>query len=257
MNHRKFAWILFILLSFHLYAFGDSESFMPFESDDVYLDYSYNFVPLGINEKLSYRYDKKELTVYAKNHRSGELRVLGKWSNVYWGSLEFTQDRKKMLFGYYKKGDNYPIFILDAKEGTVEYLFNTPKMMKTSISFSYLIGFDYAYYRETRDAPDSDDKAPFRFILMDIMNNRFERYVYWDIHKRLLGGGVDLLRSTDPNYDFHFLYEVEQTLWADSYYNIETDTLDVIMDDTTLGNWRSYSYEKTEEERGFFPPEKE
>lgn len=254
MYIRQLCIFFLFLITLSIHAYGNSDKDIPFPIDNDYLNYSYSFEPLTGNEQLTYEYEKKELTVFAKN-QEGELRWLGNWTNVYWGSIRFSQDRTKMFFGNYSKGYYYPLFILDGHEGNVDYLFDTTQLLIIDGSLSYLLGFDYDYYNEIKNIESSDGSFTYRFVLIDLERDCLKRYVYWKIDRKRPGGGITLLRSLDAKFDFHILFEVEQTVWAEAYYNIESEKVEITMDDTNLENWRPHSYDKTDEERGFYPPE--
>lgn len=247
---RRFI-IVFVLLiiTSELTANGNVEA-LPLERDAEYIDYSYKFDRLDSNEELAYSYKNKKLTIYAKSDDINK-RVIGIWENVYWGGIEFSSNRRKMVFGYYKKDFYYPLFLLDGDCGYVKYLFNTPNTSITNNDLSYLLCVDYNYNKK---AQNEKTDGTFRFMLININDLELSNYVYWDLHERL-GGSLRTFRSSDPLFNFRFVYSVESTLWADAYYNIETDELKTIVDDTLIQEWRSFKYKPTYEELGYIEPE--
>ncbi len=245
--------ILLVLSSLNLYAYGKKEEPFPYDRDPQYIDYKYDFKPLEENETLFLKYGDRRLSVYARSS-NGSTRLIGTWDNAGWASWIFSEDRKTMLFGLKKRGLYYPRFILNGSKGNVKYLFECPNVNKVTIDFKYLVGKDYSFFRESYATIESQKAVEFRYAVIDLRKNKFVGYINWKID-RGLGGSVTILRSIRPNYDIRIIYKVEGTLWAECYYNIEEKKLDIVLDDTALGKWRSYPVEYTDEETGWVPPE--
>jgi hypothetical protein len=188
-----------------------------------YENYMFIFEKMAENESLTYQNVNFKLEngsfvdkISALNNRTKRERLIGYW-NV--NMLQFSYDRKKLIFTIEGPGRFESLFLLDGGAGTVTYLFDVPGSAMTSRDLRYLM---------FSDAPPHDERGE-PFVLIDVFEKKMIRTIYWKIAP-LDGGGRRIFRSTNPEYDFRIDCEVERTLYATSYYKIATDVLCVTLD---------------------------
>jgi hypothetical protein len=211
-----------------------------------YINYLSKFNKLRDSEILSYEYGEfisggKRCTfkVYARNTENGQERIIGYWDTPY-RCYQFSEMRRKMVFGIRNQGRFNPFFLIDGDAGNIIYLFDVDSSGMTSKDLGYLL-----YY----DGP-GDEIHGEPFVLIDLAESKVIKKLYWKIAP-LIGGWQMILRSSNPAYDFRIDYGVEANLYATCYYNIVADKLDVALDDTRLPYARELEREKvTLEEMG-------
>jgi hypothetical protein len=197
---------------------------------EEYKDFLYNFEKLADDEILSYEFeyftlDNKEYTfkVFADNVNTNAKRLIGYWRTPY-AAYQFSYNRKSLVFFEYSRKRNCPLFLLDGNAGTVKYLMHMNTGAITTRDLKYLF-YDSGSY----------DPSVHNFTLIDLEKMEIVRTVRWGVHPRW-GGGTSVFRSIDRKYDFRMDYSVEKVLYATCYYNISTDELKVVLNDTTDEN---------------------
>jgi hypothetical protein len=197
---------------------------------EEYKDYLYNFEKLADNEILSYEFefftlDNKEYTfkVFADNVNTNARRLIGYWRTPY-AAYQFSYNRKSLVFFEYSRERDCPLFLLDGNAGTVKYLMHMNTGAITSRDLKYLLYGSGSY-----------DPSIRNFTLIDLGKMKIVKTIQWSIYPRW-GGGTSVFRSINRNYDFRMDYNVEGILYATCYYNISTDELKVVLNDTTDEN---------------------
>jgi hypothetical protein len=210
-------------------------------------NYSYIFEKLDDEEILSYMWEESEMdgkkySVKFLVENESRKRLIGYWY-VPWGAFQFSSDRRSLVFFQYTTDykNPYPLFFMDGNNGSVKYLFDVRSDAMTNRYLSYIM---YHY-----GPNDSVDAIHFRII--DLYGLTLTRTVKWNVHERE-GGGPVILRSLNPEYDFRIEYQVEGSVYAECYYNVQNDELNVIFDDTGLPYERELRRPHSREEIGFY-----
>jgi hypothetical protein len=195
--------------------------------NEEYNDYLYRFEKLADDEILSYEFGHftlgdQEYTfkVFAVKINTNEKRLIGYWRTPYAG-YQFSYDRKSLVFFEYSRERDRPLFLLDGNSGTVKYLMHMNTGAITTRDLKYLF-----YGSGSRDPSMRD------FTLIDLEKMEIVRTIRWHVYPRW-GGGTRIFRSLDSNYDFRMDYSVERVLYATCYYNISTDEIKIVLNDTT------------------------
>ena len=187
---------------------------------------SFSFEPLAKEETFAYKVvDDNKLTLFAKINVSGNLRLIGTWSNVnYWSGpiscvdgLDFSLDRKYCYFWIwdedYSKGT---IFFVDGPKGTATPIVeNIKSSYRSSSSGEYLIYAD----------PDKEVSAPnnHKFVIIDAFDSYKKTDVTWDIDD--YGGSFGFMRVGNTDNFRILLVDEGYSVIATAVVNPATGTL--------------------------------
>lgn len=218
MNRQLF--LIFCFAFCKLFAFAHEDLRKSIE----YENYIFRFEKLAENEILTCQYGKFKLgnenftdKISALNSQTKGERPIGYWNARI---LQFSEDRKKLIFAIRGPGRFSPLFTLDGTVGTVTYLFDMDSSAMTSKDLRYLM---------FSDAPADEEGEPF--VLIDLYEKKKLRVIYWKITPRD-GCWRRIFRSINPEYDFRIDYGVEHVLYATCYYKVATDNLHITFDHT-------------------------
>jgi hypothetical protein len=197
-------------------------------ADDEYFDLKKN---AGIQEYLEGQYPDYNVKISAGNIENGQERLLGYvFSSPH--AHQISAERKSGVFFYQTQTVNHPLFIINANEGTIKYLMDVTLTARTTPDMQYLM-YDLPHLvDETKPAYDDSyiiDNTSQRFALVDLETLEIIRIIEWNRNVDV-GGGFQIFRSLEPEYDFRIDYYIESGTYGTAYYSIERDELNVIFD---------------------------
>jgi hypothetical protein len=239
--------LLNFIFVFLLFSISECQSQAEIMKTENLKGYSFNFDKLDNDEVLSYVWeesviDGKKYSVKIFAEDKSKRRLIGYW-HMPWGAYQFSSNRRSLVFFQFTSDykNPYPLFYMDGNNGNVKYLFDVSSDSMTNNGLNYIM---YHY-------GSNDSAGSIYFRIIDLHELKLTRTIKWNVHARE-GGGPVILRSLNPEYDFRIEYQVEGSVYAECYYKIQTDELNVIFDDTGLSDERELKYSRSREELGYY-----
>jgi hypothetical protein len=223
----KKVWIFLIIFVFGIVKNSYCQQEI-YAINNRYLNYSFTFEPLSDYEVLDYFFEhfiingeEYTLQIYALNTVTMHKRLIGYW-DVQYGFYQFSLDRKKCVFLMPSKTWYKSIFVVDGRNGFVDYLVDINVPMMTSSDMNFVLFKKYS----------AENSENIELILLDLRNLNTRNIVLNFNHR--LGGGIRIFRGVNKEYDFRIDYYVERSLYGVCTYTIDSNQLVFVFDDTYL-----------------------